>query len=60
MSRQIRNNYANTASLKELMTAPPMTAVQHAQLMRERIQHRRMVEEAIELKVAVKGRFENR
>jgi hypothetical protein len=60
MSRQIRNNYANTAPLKELMTAPPMTALQHAELMRKRIQHRRMVEEAIELKAAIKGRFENR
>ena len=48
VDRIIKNNYASTAQLKELMTAPPMTAEQHAQLMRKRIAHRRMVEDARE------------
>lgn len=48
MDRIIKNNYTSTAQLKELMTAPPMTAQQHAQLMRKRIAHRRMVEDAKE------------
>jgi len=38
------------AQLKELMTAPPMTAEQHAAIVRKRIQARRMVEEAKERK----------
>ena len=46
----IKSNYSNTAHLKELMTAPPMTAARHAELMRKRIAQRRMVEEARELK----------
>lgn len=48
MDRIIKNNYTSTAQLKELMTAPPMSAEQHAQLMRKRIAHRRMVEDAKE------------
>ena len=48
----MKSNYSNTAQLKELMTVPPMTAAQHAEVMRKRIQHRRMVEEAKELKKA--------
>lgn len=48
MDRMIKNNYASTAQLKELMTAPPMTAEQHAKLMRKRIAHRRMIEDAKE------------
>lgn len=44
------NNYTNMAQLKELMTAPPMTAEQHAAITRKRIKDRRMVEEARELK----------
>lgn len=44
----IKNNYTSTAQLKELMTAPPMTAEQHALLMRKRIAHRRMLEDARE------------
>lgn len=48
VDRIIKNNYTSTAQLKELMTAPPMTAEQHAQLMRKRIAHRRMVEDARE------------
>jgi hypothetical protein len=49
----MKSNYSNTAQLKELMTAPPMTAARHAELMRKRIAQRRMVEEARELKQAV-------
>ena len=46
----MKSNYMNTAQLKELMTAPPMTAAQHAEVMRKRIAQRRMLEEARELK----------
>jgi hypothetical protein len=46
----MRSNYSNTAQLKELMTAPPMTAAKHAELMRKRIAQRRMIEDAKELK----------
>jgi len=42
LDRFIRNNYASTAQLKELMTAPPMTAEQHAAINRKRIEQRRM------------------
>lgn len=52
MSHIIKNNYANNALLKDLMTVPPMTAEQHAEVMRKRIAHRRMLEEAKELKSA--------
>jgi hypothetical protein len=48
----MRNNYANTAELKELMTAPPMTAARHAEVMRQRNARRRMLEEAREAKKA--------
>ncbi|WP_020656897.1 hypothetical protein [Massilia niastensis] len=48
----MRNNYANTAELKELMTAPPMTAARHAEVLRQRNARRRMLEEARELKKA--------
>jgi hypothetical protein len=34
------------------MTAPPMTAARHAELMRKRIAQRRMIEDARELKKA--------
>ncbi len=46
----MKNNYASTAQLKELMTAPPMTAEQHAAINRKRIKDRRMIEEAKEQK----------
>lgn len=52
MGQLIKNNYSNKALLKDLMTTPPMSAAQHAQIMRERIKHRRMVEAAKELKIA--------
>lgn len=58
MSRLIKNNYTNVALLKDLMTLPPMSAEQHAEIMRKRIAHRRMVEEAKELKTASSGWFE--
>lgn len=58
MGRIIKNNYANGALLKDLMTVPPMTAEQHAEIMRKRIAHRRMVEEAKEMKTASEDRFE--
>jgi hypothetical protein len=52
LGRLIKNNYSNIAQLKDLMTIPPMTAEQHAAVMRKRIEHRRMIEEAKELKSA--------
>ena len=52
MNRTTKNNYSNMAQLKELMTVPPMTAEQHAVIMRKRNEHRRMVEEAKERKTA--------
>ncbi|GGI19246.1 MAG: hypothetical protein REI95_06810 [Oxalicibacterium faecigallinarum] len=58
MGRIIKNNYANGALLKDLMTVPPMTAEQHAEIMRKRIAHRRMVEEAKEMKTVSEDRFE--
>jgi hypothetical protein len=53
LGRLIKNNYSNIAQLKDLMTIPPMTAEQHAAVMRKRIEHRRKIEEAKELKSAV-------
>ena len=51
----MKSNNSNVAQLKELMTAPPMTAAKHAEVMRKRIADRRMVEEARELKKAEDG-----
>lgn len=56
----MKSNYSNTAQLKDLMTVPPMTAAQHAEVMRKRIQHRRMVEEAKEMKKADSWQFDKR
>ncbi|MES2130276.1 MAG: hypothetical protein V4463_23650 [Pseudomonadota bacterium] len=56
----MKSNYSNIAQLKELMTAPPMTAAQHAEVMRKRIAHRRAVEEAKELKKANGWQFDKR
>lgn len=42
------NNYSNTAQLKDLMTVPPMTAAQHAEIMRKRNEQRRKIEDARE------------
>jgi ketol-acid reductoisomerase len=58
--RLMKSNYSNTAQLKDLMTVPPMTAAQHAEVMRKRIQHRRMVEEAKEMKKADSWNFDKR
>lgn len=52
MSHPIRNNYSNSAQLKDLMTAPPMSAARHAEVLRKRIAQRRMLEEMRELKRA--------
>ncbi len=40
----------NTASLKDLMKTPPMTAEQYAKFIRERTEKRRMIESAQEEK----------
>ena len=56
----IKNNYTNIAQLKELTTSPPMTAERHAAIMRKRIAHRRMVEEAKELKLVSDPLFDRR
>jgi hypothetical protein len=56
----MKSNYSNVAQLKDLMTAPPMTAAQHAEVMRKRIAHRRMVEEAKDLKRASGTQFDKR
>jgi len=56
----MRNNYANTAQLKELMTAPPMTAARHAEVLRERNARRRKLEEAREAKKVDDGRYDDR
>jgi hypothetical protein len=56
----MRSNYSNTAQLKELMTAPPMTAAKHAELMRKRIAQRRMIEDAKELKKAGDDPYDDR
>jgi hypothetical protein len=53
----MKNNYTNIAQLKDLMTVPPMTAAQHAQILRKRIAQRRMVEEAMDLKRASGDQF---
>jgi hypothetical protein len=55
---EMKHNYSNVAQLKDLMTVPPMTAEQHAQVLRKRIAQRRMVEEARDLKKASAGQFD--
>lgn len=54
----MKHNYSNTAQLKDLMTVPPMSAEQHAQILRKRIAQRRMVEEARDLKKASADPFD--
>jgi ketol-acid reductoisomerase len=56
----MKSNYSNTAQLKDLMTVPPMTAAQHAEVMRKRIQHRRMLEEAKDMKRDDRWQFDQR
>lgn len=58
VDRLITNNYTNMAQLKDLMTAPPMTAEQHAAITRKRIKDRRMIEEARELKSNRSNQFD--
>jgi hypothetical protein len=60
LGRLIKNNYTNVAQLKDLTTMPPMTAERHAEIMRKRIEHRRMVEEARELKLVSDPLFDSR
>lgn len=57
MNNLNKNNYSNTALLKELMTAPAMTAEQHATIIRKRIKDRRMIEEAREKKTEDDAQF---
>ncbi len=57
MNNLNKNNYSNTALLKELMTAPAMTAEQHATIIRKRIKDRRMIEEAREKKTEADDSF---
>ncbi|MCS0585245.1 hypothetical protein NX784_27045 [Massilia pinisoli] len=54
------NNYSNTAQLKDLMTTPPMTAAQHAEIMRKRNEQRRKIEDAREQRQAEKDLFGER
>jgi hypothetical protein len=54
------NNYSNTAQLKDLMTVPPMTAQQHAEIMRKRNEQRRKMEDAKEARQAEKDRYGDR
>jgi len=49
-NRRDKRDHANIASLKELMSTPPMTAQQYSALMQKRREQRRMVEAARELK----------
>jgi ketol-acid reductoisomerase len=54
------NNYSNTAQLKDLMTQPPMTAAQHAEIMRKRNEQRRKIEDAREQRQAEKDLYGER
>ena len=45
----MRNTDENVALLKDLMKVPPMTATQHATIMRKRIEDRRMAEDLREV-----------
>ncbi|QDZ29685.1 hypothetical protein [Noviherbaspirillum sp. UKPF54] len=51
-SWKYRDDYANVAPLKALMTAMPMTAQQHTAVLQKRIERRRQLETAKELKAA--------
>jgi hypothetical protein len=54
------NNYSNTAQLKDLMTTPPMTAAQHAEIMRKRNEQRRKIEDAREQRQSEKDPYGER
>lgn len=45
----MRNTDENVALLKDLMKTPPMSASQHARIMRKRIEDRRMAEDLREV-----------
>lgn len=45
----MRNTDENVALLKDLMKTPPMSASQHALIMRKRIEDRRMAEDLREV-----------
>ena len=45
----MRNTDENVALLKDLMKTPPMSASQHACIMRKRIEDRRMAEDLREV-----------
>ena len=51
------NNYSSTAQLKDLMTVPPMTAAQHAEIMRKRNEQRRKIEDAMEARKEEQERY---
>jgi hypothetical protein len=54
------NNYSSTAQLKDLMTVPPMTAAQHAEIMRKRNEQRRKIEDAREARKEEQERYGER
>jgi hypothetical protein len=54
------NTYSNTAQLKDLMTVPPMTAAQHAEIMRKRNEQRRKIEDAREARKEEQERYGER
>ena len=54
------NNYSSTAQLKDLMTVPPMTAAQHAEIMRKRNEQRRKIEDAREARKEEQERYGDR
>jgi hypothetical protein len=57
LQKQLKDVYNNGARLKELMTARPMTAAQHAAINRKRIRDRRMLEDAREKRSSSKELF---
>jgi hypothetical protein len=57
LQKQLKDIYNNGARLKELMTARPMTAAQHAAINRKRIRDRRMLEDAREKRSSSKELF---
>jgi hypothetical protein len=58
MSHLVRSNYSNSAQLKVLMTAPPMTAEKHAEVLRKRNSDRRTIEAQKEMRQAMFSLFE--
>ncbi len=58
MSHLVRSNYSNQAQLKVLMTAPPMSAEKHAQVMRKRNVDRRSIEAEKEMRQATFSLFD--